>query len=237
MKRSEKEYGSQYWLRISVNRAPAILNAAVARVLELSPDDEIRWVSPLAPRYTEFQDEAFLRALGIDLPNVQLKDFWPDGGPVWDALARTKAGKLVISEAKAHISELDSPGSGATPKSLNRIAKSLNQTRAFLDAKPLVDWTRTFFQYTNRVAHLYLLRELNGLDAHLVNIYFLNEDRLKGPSTVDEWKGALTLLKTHLGVTRHVLSRYMHDVFLNVDDLKGSVEQGNPAERLKPGVR
>jgi hypothetical protein len=225
MKKGDKQYGSQYWLRFAVNRAPAFLNAAVGPALELPPDDEIKWVSPLAPGYTEFRDDAFLRELGIDLPKVPLEDFWPDGGPVWDALAKTKTGKIILSEAKAHIPEINSPGSGATPRSLDRIAKSLNHTKAFLDAKPLVDWTRTFFQYTNRIAHLYLLRELNGLEAYLVNIYFVNENRLKGPSSVDEWKGALTLLKTHLGITQNALSTFMKDLFLDVNDLKEAVEQ------------
>ena len=136
-------------------------------------------------------------------------------------------------EAKAHIPEVNSPESGASPQSLKRIAARLNETRAFLNADPIVDWTRTFFQYTNRIAHLYLLRELNGIDAYLVNVYFLNETRMKGPAKVDEWKGALALLKTHLGVTRTKLSPYMKDLFLDVEELRNASNQASEVTARK----
>jgi hypothetical protein len=224
MSNEGKQYGSQYWLRVAVNSARNLLNSAVGHELGLQPDEKINWVSPLKPKYTEFKDGAFLRELGIDLRKVPLKKFWPNGGPVWDALAKTTRGKIILCEAKAHIPEIDSPNSGASPKSLELIARSLGQTRTFLGGKPLVDWTRTFYQYSNRIAHLYLLRELNGLDAYLVNIYFINEETMNGPSTVGEWQGALTLIKTHMGITQTVLSPFIKEVFIDVDDLKKATE-------------
>ena len=36
--------------------------------------------------YVEYSDNTFLEKLGITLPNRKLKDFWPPGGPKWDAL-------------------------------------------------------------------------------------------------------------------------------------------------------
>jgi hypothetical protein len=180
MKLEEKNYGSQYWLRVAVNGAREVINREVRAVVALAGDEEIEWISPLAPAYTEYQDQRFVYQLRITLPVVPLKDFWPKGGPVWDGLARSPKGKVFLIEAKAHIPEIDSPESGASPRSLQRIAKSLNETRAFLDAKPIVDWARTFYQCTNRLSHLYLLRELNGIDAYLLNVYFINETRLRG---------------------------------------------------------
>jgi hypothetical protein len=64
------------------------------------------------------------------------------------------------------------------------------------------------------------LRHLNGIEAFLFNIYFINETRLKGPSTVEEWKGALTLLKNHLGISRSKLTPYTKDLFIDVEALK-----------------
>jgi hypothetical protein len=57
---------------------------------------------------------------------------------------------------------------------------------------------------------------------------------MKGPTTVEEWKGALTLLKTHLGVTRTKLSPYMKDLFIDVEEVRRSSNQsvdhyGSPA--------
>lgn len=222
----EKDYGSQYWMRVAVNRARGIIDRELASAIAITPVP-VDWVSPLAPDYREYQDQEVVARLGLELKKLPLSDFWPKGGPVWDGLARTltettpvSTKKVFLIEAKAHIPEVNSPGSGASPQSLKRIAARLNETRAFLNADPIVDWTRTFFQYTNRIAHLYLLRELNDIDAYLVNVYFLNEKKMKGPTTVEEWKGALALLKKHLGVTRTKLSPYMKDLFINVDELR-----------------
>ena len=39
------------------------------------------------------------------------------------------------------------------------------------------DWSGTFYQYANRLAHLYLLHELNDVDAWLVFVYFVGDSR------------------------------------------------------------
>jgi hypothetical protein len=231
MKKAEKMYGSQYWLRVAVNDARNVINRKIREVVTLEEGEKIEWISPLAPTYTEYQDQEFINRLRITLPTVPLKDFWPKGGPVWDALARTPKDKVFLIEAKAHIQEIDSSESVASPKSLQRIAKSLNETRTFLDANPIVDWTRTFYQYTNRLVHLYLLRELNGIDAYFLNVYFINDIRMKGPLTVEEWKGALTLLKTHLGITRTRMSPFIKDLFIDVDELKNTAVGKFPAKK------
>jgi hypothetical protein len=219
MKPEQKDYGSQYWLRLAVNKAQSVIDRELAAAAEIPPTEQIEWISPLEPEYEEYKDQEFLDRLGVPLTTVPLHKFWPEGGPVWDALARTAKPRVFLMESKAHISEIDSSESGASPNSLKRIAKSLNEVRAFLEADPIVDWTRTFFQYTNRIAHLYLLRELNNIEAYLINIYFLNDIRMKGPSTIQEWEGALTLLKTHLGITRSKLSPFMKDLFIDVQEL------------------
>lgn len=225
IEKNQKNYGSQYWLRVAVNGGCQVVNRETAAVLTLAPGEEIEWLSPLAPDYAEYQDQQFLDRLGISLPSFPLHDFWPRGGPVWDALARTNKGKALLVEAKAHIPEMNTPESGASTKSLQQISKSLEETRAFLNVNNSVNWARTFFQYTNRLAHLYLLRQLNGIDAYLVNVYFLHEAHMHGPSTIEEWKGALALLKAHLGIGRTKLSPFIKEVFIDVEELRSSANQ------------
>jgi hypothetical protein len=39
---------------------------------------------------------------------------------------------------------------------------------------------------------------------------------MAGPATIDQWKGAIELLHTYLGITRHKLEKYTADVFIDV---------------------
>lgn len=60
---------------------------------------------------------------------------------------------------------------------------------------------------------------MNGLPAYLVNIHFLNDTEMKGPASRDEWKGALELLKAHLGIRRTRLDKYIINLFFDVNYL------------------
>jgi len=124
-----------------------------------------------------------------------------------------------LVEAKSHISEVLSPKTGAGVKSLRQIKKSLNETKTFLHSNSDHDWTTIFYQYTNRLAHLYLLGALNEVPAYLVFVYFVNDKDMNGPKSVDEWIGALSLLKSYLGVTRHRLDKYVAEIFIDVKDI------------------
>ena len=97
--------------------------------------------------------------------------------------------------------------------------KSLKETKRYLGSKSKHDWTNTLYQYTNRLAHLYLLRHLNKIDTHLVFLYFINDQDMKSPGSKEEWEGAIKLLHSHLGVGRHKLSRYVHDIFVDVNEI------------------
>ena len=75
-------------------------------------------------------------------------------------------------------------------------------------------------EYANRIAHLYFLRVLNGINAYLVNIYFINDNSVAGPKSIDEWRGALTIIKHYLGIPKkNKLENYMIDIFIDVNDL------------------
>ncbi len=80
-----------------------------------------------------------------------------------------------------------------------------------------MDLSKGFYQYYNRLAHLYFLRKLNDIPAFLVFVYFIN-DHTYISTTKEEWNGALQLMKALLGAHKHKLSKYVIDIFLDVDE-------------------
>ena len=54
------------------------------------------------------------------------------------------------------------------------------------------------YQYANRLAHLYFVREVLRVPAWLVNLCFIG-DRTTNPTTELEWRAALPLFKKELG--------------------------------------
>ena len=141
------------------------------------------WLSPLrCDKFTEYYDQKFIDCLGLKLKSRSLKSFWPSRGPRWDALGKTDNSQVLLVEGKAHIGELREKGSGAScDKSIAKIDCSLKETQQFLGANRSVDWSKyPYYQYANRLAHLYLLAELNVFDAYLLMIYFLNDVEMGG---------------------------------------------------------
>jgi hypothetical protein len=213
--------GSQRDLQQLIENRPGLLNSRIKTSLGLSEQLEIEWVSPIPPDYAEYSDDDFLRILDLDPNRIRLNEFWPNGGPHWDALGKGNDGSIFLVEAKAHISEMVSSPSGAGEDSLNKIRGELERTKAFLHAKANVDWTTYFFQYANRLAHLQFLRFDNKLSAFLVFIYFIGDQDVKGPSTKEEWLGAIELVHSFLGIGRTKLTPFITDVFVHVDEFKG----------------
>lgn len=210
--------GSLKWIQHVVNECPEKLKSAIAD--SIGYKQTIEWLSPRADDdYSEYRDQAFLDLLGIKLSEKKLKDFWPRQGPQWDALGRIEDKAYFLVEAKAHVSEVISSSQAKAPASISLIKKSLDETKAFLKLKPYVDLTKGLYQYANRLAHLYLLRELNEIPAYLVFVYFVNDPN-HIPTTRDEWNGALTLMHAMLGNQKHRLSKYVMDVFVDVETLR-----------------
>lgn len=105
------------------------------------------------------------------------------------------------------------------------IERAIQEVRAYLNVSSVVDWTQAFYQYINRICHLYYLIERNGIPAYLINIYFVGDKNVGGPETADEWRGAITVMKAYLGLNkRHKLSKWMLDMFIHVDEIT-SVEE------------
>jgi hypothetical protein len=123
-----------------------------------------------------------------------------------------------LVEAKSHVTELISDFKGSNQTSIDKINRSLNATKKRFGVMESYDWTKTFYQYTNRLAHINFLRE-NRYDAWLVNVYFINDIEMAGPKTVDEWKGAIRLLHRCLGLREHLLGKSLVDLFIDIKSL------------------
>jgi len=192
-----------------INENPSALDHAVGL-------GRITWSSPLEnDEFSEYRDQAFLDRLGIELPLRSLVDFWPAGGPQWDALGKAASGDVILLEAKAHVGEILSPPSEARPDNLKKIRASLQETASALGATPGTDWALRFYQYANRLAHAYLLQELNRIATRMVFVYFIGDREMDGPQSRREWEAAIAVLHESLGIRGRV-PRYVIDVFIDV---------------------
>lgn len=201
--------GSLKWIQILINKHPEI----ISRHLGIGT---IRWLSPLSgDEYAEYRDTDFLNLLGLSHLKSQLQDFWPKSGPQWDALGRSE-NKVFLIEAKANIPEIKSSCAAKSPKSIAKIVKALNNTRTTLGVTDNQWWFDGYYQYANRLAHLYFLAERCGVDAELVFIYFC-DDPTHVPTSITDWKQALADQKKLMGLSK--LDR-VSDLFINCQELK-----------------
>jgi len=214
-------HGSLKDLQDAINKKKKYLDAEISKVI--GKQMKIDWKSPLrSDGYAEYRDEDFLKKLGIlNKIKYPLNKFWPKKGPQWDALG-VCGDEIELVEAKANIPEMVSSGTDAkNPQSINRIRNSLDEVKKYLSVDITIDWTGTFYQYANRIAHLYYLREKNNIKAHLLFVYFINDITVHGPKTKDEWLGVIQVMECYLGLDKkHKLRKYIHDIFIDVSDLR-----------------
>jgi hypothetical protein len=194
-----------------VNEFPCDFQDAISSALQTAL--KLKWVSPLkSERYVEYQDRSFLRALGLGCFSQQLTSFWPNGGPVWDALARDEiSGGVVLVEAKSHVAEIYGCGSKAVDKvSIWQIEATLRATKQWLDVPHDKEWKTKLYQSANRLAHLYFFREVLHLPAWLVNVYFINDAH--SPTSMEGWSSGIQEVKRALGVKT---IPYYADIFID----------------------
>ena len=216
---SSDGHGSLRDIQILVNGFPDFFTNKIKEHIMIE-SDRIDWVSPLKDDdFSEYRDNGFIEKLGIQNLETSLSAFWPKRGPQWDALGRGNRNEVFLVEAKANIDEIVSPETKATEKSLVLIKKSLDGLKKYLKMNNKVDWSGTFYQYTNRLVHLYFLRALNKLPANLIFVYFIGDDSVSGPKSVEEWNAALTVMKKYLGLSTHKLAKYMAEVFIDVKQI------------------
>jgi hypothetical protein len=216
--------GSQRQIQFYVNEEPSLLNRAIEDAFDR--ELRLRWVSPLKDEhYQEYKDVEFLTALGMSKHGQQLRDFWPKGGPRWDALACVESGPggVLLVEAKSHIPEIYAGECRATSStSLQLIEASLAHTKTWLGVDGTVNWqgrhryhlktterTGCLYQTANRLAHLYLFREVLGIDAWFVNLCFVEDPHSR--TTQAEWELGLAEAKRKMGIKT---VSFAADVFL-----------------------
>ena len=212
--------GSRRWLQIAVNRCPHVIDEAIQKT-GVADDEQIEWRSPLESKgFAEYRDKEFLSRLDVSLGGLPLDHFWPKMGPRWDALARSGPQVLLV-EAKANILELKSTCGATCQNSIRMIEQAFRETRKFLGCDDSKNWLDQYYQYANRLSHLYLLRELNGLDAYLLFVYFVGDYTTTSTSR-GEWLGSIQEVKNTLGLPLNSdwLESHVKEVFIDTADLR-----------------
>jgi len=212
--------GSLRDIQLLINNHPAHLTSRIQEILK--QPIEIEWLSPMKDDgFAEYRDAEFIKKLGCEPLNMPLERFWPSRGPQWDGLGRSGKSVFLI-EAKANIPELLSPPMKAKDeRSIHLIKKSLETTKRLVNAKSEADWSKFFYQYTNRLAHLYYLTHLNRKSAYLIFLYFTGDASVDGhPTTREEWHGAIKLMKKYLGIGKcNKLSSYILDIYIDISEI------------------
>lgn len=214
--------GSQLQVQLYVNREPAKLSAAVVGELPELDGRELCWVAPLEQAgFAEPCDRAFLKTIGCEHLATALTSFWPVRGPVWDALAVTRDGAVVLIEAKSHPAEIYGGGTKAGPVSRKQIRKALAETQRWLGIheeperwmdplRPAERGHSSVYQSANRYAHLYWLRQ-HRIEAWLVHLLFVDDPF--GQTSREAWELALPKVDEDLNL-RGVLVPNATHVFL-----------------------
>ncbi len=192
---------SEHWLRCAIEHNTAALNVRVRQSFGFPVAEELEWLSPLAnDGYAEYSDQAFLDRLGIATTSSPLTSFWPSRGPQWDGLARTKSGKYILVEAKAYPGEAKSVCTATAARSKDKIADSLSRSKQHFGVAEDVCWQHPYYQYANRLAHLYFLRQVCHLDTFLLFLNFADATDMSKPCSADQWKLATDAIEKALGL-------------------------------------
>jgi hypothetical protein len=211
--------GSLKLIHTLINDYPHVLNSKLPMV----GDNENPWVSPLREdEFAEYRDQHFIKRIKMeDQLSIKLEEFWPKYGPQWDALGKTVNNEVLLVEAKANLSELQSSASAASNEdSIKLIHQSLEKTKAYIGADPNADWADIYYQYSNRMAHLFYLRVLNHIPAYLIFVYFIGDASVNGPTTKGQWETAIQKAHNKLGIPeQHPLKEFILDLFIDIKEI------------------
>lgn len=192
--------GSLKWMQRLAQSPTTALDEQLHAAGVLQWTDRLEWRSPLqSDEWAEYRDAAFLKKVGLERLTSSLAAFWPKRGPQWDGLAVAADGSVFLFEAKAHLREMSSTCQAGSDNSRRLISKALATTKAAYGVPESSDWQSGFYQYANRLAHLYFLRR-HGFQANLVFVYFTGDQEMVGPLSEEEWRRQLKAVGRHLGL-------------------------------------
>ncbi|MBN1684697.1 MAG: hypothetical protein JW855_04620, partial [Gammaproteobacteria bacterium] len=156
--------------------------------------------------------------------------FWPTSGRSqnWDAVGKLRLAngteEWLLVEAKAHLHEEKSRCGATSARSIEKIKKALTETKAAFAAAstPLEIWYEKYYQYANRLAALYFLREIcqPPVPVRLLYIYFLGDifEDQHCPETREDWENTINKMENQLGIDRDCpLYARMSKLFLYVN--------------------
>jgi hypothetical protein len=115
-----------------------------------------------------------------------------------------------------------SPASKASEVSLTLIRRSLEEARAFYSPRARAEWSGTLYQYANRLAFHYLLRELNGIRSRLVLLDFCHASDVRA-ACEEEWRGATELIHTLLGLPSDLRRHGVFHAYVDVREVEASL--------------
>jgi len=209
--------GSKLQIRRLVNNSPQPIEEQLRKVIPGWGTAEFDWRSPLvSEQYRECCDEEFLAVLGLEgYSEALVGSFWPRRGPNWDALARVALPHpaVLLIEAKSHRSEMASCYGGGLD-SLKIIKAAFHKTQQWLQPQKRRDWKSPFYQFANRLAHLYFLRKECGLEAWLAHVYFTGDPYY--PTSREQWDDWLCEVRFELGIGDGKIEGLV-DIFLSVN--------------------
>jgi hypothetical protein len=109
-----------------------------------------------------------------------------------------------LIEAKSYPADLYGDGCAArATRSRQLIEAALEQTQRWLGLAPEAKrWTGRLYQTANRLAHLYFLREVAGVEAWLAHLCFV-DDQSHIQAGETQWRHALAAAGRELGLVTH----------------------------------
>lgn len=173
------EKGSKKWIQHFVNTEDVVILTNKIQMEDHSISG-LKWCSPLKKEsYDEYRTG--------NIPHMNSGDitFWPSQGPWWDAVATFDNEGILLVEAKAHLSEINSKCRASNPDSVNKIKFAMQRThKALVPAKSYDEntwfsndektWFSKYYQLANRLTFLHHLKE-QGNNVRLLLLNFVND--------------------------------------------------------------
>lgn len=191
-----KDKGSAFWIQTFVNFGEETLEKAITT--KDGTISAIKWLSPLKKDNQEKTYEEYSNSKLTEITNIPItgtNGFWPKNGPYWDAVGQAGDQTLVLVEAKAHLTEMNSHCGADNPASIDLIKRTMQETwKEFKEESiPEDDWDNNYmhiwynryYQLGNRLS---FLNEFNkvGRKTKLVLLNIVNDPTYE-PTTQDEW--------------------------------------------------